>query len=330
MNESENLKKDDDLLSLLEDLQTENEDYRHQIIRLENQIQTHLLDRQKLKSQIQSMQSTIAEQGQEIQKLNEHIARLAESDLVLVENTKLKEEIQQVRKESKNVQRIFEEAEKKTENANATLEKAKKLEADFSKHLSDEAKQIREQAKSDMQIQLQEELQTQTATLGIWTWAIAFISIIQTCYILYVNKDITATIPDWFLNRGRDVMNVANWICKMYGWCYDYMAKYVHAYIAVAIIILVSVGIVTGILVLVRFAFDKISERWDDRWQYYKNTGVAELRKAVSVALCVISITLSVLAVSWIPADINVIGWWIILSVGLNFLYHVSCKSGYY
>ena len=45
----------------------------------------------KLKSQIRSMQSTIAEQGQEIQKLNAHIARLAESDLVLGENEKLAE-----------------------------------------------------------------------------------------------------------------------------------------------------------------------------------------------------------------------------------------------
>ena len=49
----------------------------------------HLSDVQKLKSQIHSMQSIIAEQGQEIQKLNAHIARLAESDLVFVENKKL-------------------------------------------------------------------------------------------------------------------------------------------------------------------------------------------------------------------------------------------------
>lgn len=107
------------------------------------------------------------------------------------------------------------------------------------------------------------------------------------------------------------------------------MAGYVHAYVAVSIIILVSVGIVTGIFVLVRFAFDRIAEKRDERWQYYKNTGVAELRKAVSVALCVISINLAMLAVSWIPVDINVLSWWIVLSVGLNFLYHGSCKGGY-
>lgn len=55
-------------------------------------------------------------------------------------------------------------------------------------------------------------------------------------------------------------------------------------------------------------------------WQYYKNTGVAGLRKAVSVALCVISVTLSMLSVSLIPVDINVLSWWLILSAGLNFI----------
>ena len=72
----------------------ENETYRHRINQLENQIQTHLSDRQKLKSQIQSMQSTLDAIAQENQNLNAHIARLAESDLVLVENEKLKKENQ--------------------------------------------------------------------------------------------------------------------------------------------------------------------------------------------------------------------------------------------
>jgi len=235
-----------------------------------------------------------------------------------------------VLKENKKAQKLFEEAGKKEENANATLEKAKVLEVDFKKHLSDEAKYICKKAKADMQKQLQEKLRIQTATLGIWTWIIALISIIQTSYILYVNKDIVATIPDWFLNRGRDVMNVANLLGKFYQWCYNFLTQYVHSYVAISIIILVSGGIVTGAFVLVRIAFGRITEKWDYRWQYYKATGVLELRKAVSVALCVISITLSMLAATLIPVDINVVSWWIIFSVGLNLLYHGSCKGSYY
>lgn len=330
MNELENLKNEDDLLSLSETLMEENETYRHRINQLENQIQTHLSDRQKLKSQIQSMQSTLDAIAQENQNLNAHIARLAESDLVLVENEKLKKENQQVLAEKEKAQRIFAEAEKKAENANVVLMKAKALEADFNKHISVEAKHICKQVKADMQIQLQEKLRTQTATLGVWTWVIAFISIVQTGYIFFVNKDVVATIPDWFLHRGRNVMNVSNLLCRVYQWCYEYLAQYVHSYVVVGIIAIVSVGIAAGVFVLVKIAFDRITEKCDDRWRYYKNTGVAELRKAVSVALCVISVTLSMLSVSLIPVDINVLSWWLILSAGLNLLYHGSCKGSYH
>jgi len=208
--------------------------------------------------------------------------------------------------------------------------KAKALEADFNKHISVEAKHICKQVKADMQMQLQEKLRTQTATLGVWTWVIAFISIVQTGYIFFVNKDVVATIPDWFLHRGRNVMNVSYLLCRVYQWCYEYLAQYVHSYVAVGIIALVSVGIAAGVFLLVKIAFDRITEKCDDRWQYYKNTGVAELRKAVSVALCVISVTLSMLSVSLIPVDINVLSWWLILSAGLNFLYHGSCKGSYH
>ena len=330
MNESENLWNADSLLKLSEELQAENEKYRLRVKEQENQIRTHLSDVQKLKSQIRSMQSTIAEQGQEIQNLNGHIARLAESDLILAENEKLKKENQRVLAEKEKTQRIFAEAEKKLENANVVLTKAKALEADFNKHISVEANYIRKQLKADMQMQLLEKLRTQTATLGIWTWVIAFISVVQSGYILLVNKDVVTTIPDWFLNRGRNVMNVAKLLCRVYQWCYECLTKYVHSYVAVGIIALVSVGIVAGVFALVKMAFDRIIEKWDDRWQYYKNTGVAELRKAVSVALCVISVTLSMLSASLIPVDINVLSWWLILSAGLNLLYHGSCKGSYH
>lgn len=249
---------------------------------------------------------------------------------MLVKNGKLKQENQRLQAENVKAQNTFKEAEKKTEDANVVLMKAKALEADFNKHISVETKSIRKQVKADMQMQLQEKLRTQTATLGVWTWVIAFISIVQTGYIFFVNKDVDATIPEWFLNRGRNVMNVSNVLCRVYQWCYEYLDQYVHSYVAVGIIALVSVGIAAGVFVLVKIAFDRITEKSDDRWQYYKNTGVAELRKAVSVALCVISVTLSMVSVSLIPVDINVLSWWLILSAGLNLLYHGSCNGSYH
>ena len=50
-----------------------------------------------------------------------------------------------------------------------------------------------------------------------------------------------------------------------------------------------------------------IGEKWHDRWQYYEVTGVKSLRKAVSVALCIVSITFALIAGMCIPLDINVV-----------------------
>ena len=138
MNESENLWNADSLLKLSEDLQVENEQYRLQLAQKENQIQTHLSDVQKLKLQIRSMQSTIAEQGQEIQKLNAHIARLAESDLVLVENEKLAEANRKLQAENEKAQNTFKEAAIKTEDAKR-IQAANAMEARARKEAEEEA-----------------------------------------------------------------------------------------------------------------------------------------------------------------------------------------------
>ena len=119
---------------------------------------------------------------------------------------------------------------------------------------------------NNMKGRLQTALQKQTVTLSTWTWVFCFISILQTGYILFMNKDVAKTIPQWFVNR----------------------------------------------------------------WQYYKVTGIKSLRKAVTVALCIVSITLALIAGMCIPLDINVVSWWICFSVGLNLMYHSCCNNNCY
>ena len=165
MNESENLWNADRLLKLSEDLQAENEQYRSLLAQKEIQIQTHLSDVQKLKSQIHSMQSTIAEQGQEIQKLNAHIARLAESDLVLEENEKLAEANRKLLAENEKAQNTFKEAVTKTEDAKRILAQAKALNDTFDKCVRDKVSHVKRNMEADMKGRLQTALQKQTVTL---------------------------------------------------------------------------------------------------------------------------------------------------------------------
>lgn len=94
--------------------------------------------------------------------------------------------------------------------------------------------------------------------------------------------------------------------------------------------VLVSVGIIAVGFLLLRNVFDWISEKWHDRWQYYEVYGEMRLRKAVSVALCIVSVTLALIAVKYIPMDINVVSWWIGFSVMLNLLHHSYCNNNGY
>ena len=329
MNESENLWNADSLLKLSEDLQEENEQYRLLLAQKENQIQTHLSDVQKLKSQIHSMQSMIAEQGQEIQKLNAHIARLAESDLILVENGKLKKENQRLQAENVKAQKVFAEAVTKTEDAKRILAEAKALNDTFDKRVREKTSRIKQNMEADMKEKLQTSLQIQTITLSIWTWTFCFICMVQTGYILFVNKDVACTIPRWFENRWENGCGIAEMIARLYQWCYGYLSDYMHPYVAVGVMVLVSVGIIAGAFLLFRNVYDRISEKWNDRWRYYEVTGVNSLRKAVSVALCIVSVTFALIAERYIPVDINVVSWWLGFLVGLNLLYH-SCYKGSY
>lgn len=329
MNESENLWSEDSLLKLSEDLQEENEQYRLLLAQKENQIQTHLSDVQKLKSQIHSMQSTIAEQGQEIQKLNAHIARLAESDLVLVENEKLIEANRKLQAENEKAQNTFKEAVAKTEDAKKILAQAKALNDTFDKRVREKTSRIKQNMEADMKEKLQAALHKQTVTLSIWTWAFCFICIIQTGYILFVNKDVACTIPQWFENRWANGCDIAEMIAGLYQWCYRYLTDYMHPYVAIGVMVLVSVGILTGGFLLFKNVLDRISDKWNDRWQYYEVIGVESLRKAVSVALCIVSVTFALIAERYIQVDINLVNWWLVFSVGLNLLYHSCCKSGY-
>ena len=62
---------------------------------------------------------------------------------------------------------------------------------------------------------------------------------------------------------------------------YGYLTNYMHPYVVIGIMILASAGILIGGLFLFRNVFDRIDEKWHDRWQYYKVIGVKSLRKAV-------------------------------------------------
>lgn len=219
-------------------------------------------------------------------------------------------------------QDTFKEAVTKTEDAKRIHAQAKALNDTFDKRVREKVSRVKRNMEADMKGRLQTVLRKQIVALSIWTWAFCFICMIQTGYILFVNQDIAKTIPGWFKNRWENACDIAERIAGLYQWCYGYLTNYMHPYVSIGVMALVTIGIVAVGFVLLRNVFDWLSEKWHDRWQYYEVYGEIRLRKAVSVALCIVSITFALIAGKYIPVGIHVVNWWIGFSVGLNLLYH--------
>ena len=105
------------------------------------------------------------------------------------ENQQLIEANRKLRVENEESQNIFKEAVTKTEEAKKILAEAKALNDSFDKRVMEKVSRVKRTIEADMKGRLQTALQKKTVTLSIWTWAFCFICMIQTGYILFMNRD---------------------------------------------------------------------------------------------------------------------------------------------
>lgn len=181
-----------------------------------------------------------------------------------MENEKLAEMNRKLQAENEKAQKILKEAVAKTEDAKRILTKAQALNDTFDEHVSEKVSRVRRNMESDMKGRLQTALQKQTIAFGIWTWAFCFICMIQTGYILFMNHDVTKTILLWFINRWKNCCDTVEMISGLYQWCYGYLTDYMHPYVVIAVMVLVSVVIIAGGFLLLRNVFDWISRFFNE------------------------------------------------------------------
>lgn len=165
---------------------------------------------------------------------------------------KLSEDLQA---ENEQAQKTFKEAIAKREDAKRILAQAKALNDAFDKCVRDKVSHVKRNMEADMKGRLQIALQKQTVTINTWTWAFCFICIIQTGYILFMNKDIAKTIPQWFVNRWKNCCDITKMISGLYQRCYGCLSDYMHLYVVISIMILASAGILIGEFFLFRKVF---------------------------------------------------------------------------
>ena len=90
---------------------------------------------------------------------------------------------------------------------------------------------------------------------------------------------------------------------------------------------LIVYGLCTVLGLLVAFlgiwkGIPKLKEKFKKIRNTYERNGVVGYKKAMTVSLCVIALCFSILAAEY--TTINVIGCWLLMSIGFNLTYHLA------
>ncbi len=157
--------------------------------------------------------------------------------------------------------------------------------------------------------------------VGTFTIALSFYCLVITILWLVDHAEPLATVPQWFSSRGENLKAIWNGIGTIYTWAYKLLEAHMNDLIAKGIpiiLLLLLVGVI-GYFVVWK-GFWLLMEKWERLWDHYEYSSKKELKVSITVAIITVSIPLAILLVGVIPW--NVVSIWLILSVGLNVLYH--------
>lgn len=147
--------------------------------------------------------------------------------------------------------------------------------------------------------------------------------LIQLAALLFLEKDVVAAIPLWFQDRYRNVQCLSQCIGDFYQHLYLKMIMKMSAYVAIGILIFVSVIIAIATFCLIRIRLRYLLQKWKKRWELYESRDIDLLKKCaiVGIAFMGFSISMVVVNLPFTPFSLNVISWWILISGVMELLY---------
>lgn len=333
----------DSLLDQMEEMEQELTDKNEKLKDLWNQVQEK--DRQiqnlssvsqKLKSQIQSMKSALSEQGETLRHQTEQLERYSGSDIIFQENGRLKAEMEKAEKRGKEMEEraaaILAQAGRKEENAGRKLAMANRLMTEYEETLAREVAKAKEELRKKAQANSDRILRRKSIQLSEIMMVLLAAYLAQMAAALIIEKDTTATIPLWILDRGRDVMWLLQNLGNLYQHFYQKMIAAMPPHLAAGILVFVSVVFAVIVFVVIRMGICCLLGKWKKRWEYYECKGVEVFKKSVMAGIAFIgfSLSLAVMKLPFIPIRLNVVSWWILITGILEYLYFRYDEHGYF
>lgn len=324
----------DSLLNQLEDMEQELADKNRELESLWNrmqekdrQIQNLSSGSQKLKSQKQSMKSALSEQGETLRHQTEQLERYSGSDIIFQENGRLKAEMEKAEKRGKEMEEraaaVLTRAGKREETAERKIAMANRLMAGYEETLAREV----EKAKRVLQKKLQEDcgrvLRKESVKMSGTVWVLIAVYLAQMASVLIAEKDITATIPLWFLERCENAIWLLQNLRNLYRSLYQTMITVMPSPLAVGILVSASAVMAAILFVVIRMGTCCLLRKWKKRWEYYDCRNMGQFKKTVmaGIAFMGFSIALAVMKLPFIPIRLNVVSWWMIITGIMEYLY---------
>ncbi len=324
----------DSLLNQLEDMEQELADKNRELESLWNrmqekdrQIQNLSSGSQKLKSQKQSMKSALSEQGETLRHQTEQLEKYSGSDIIFQENGRLKAELEKAEKRGKEMEEraaaVLTRAGKREETAERKIAMANRLMAGYEETLAREV----EKAKRVLQKKLQEDcgrvLRKESVKMSGTVWVLIAVYLAQMASVLIAEKDITATIPLWFLERCENAIWLLQNLRNLYRSLYQTMITVMPSPLAVGILVSASAVMAAILFVVIRMGTCCLLRKWKKRWEYYDCRNMGQFKKTVmaGIAFMGFSIALAVMKLPFIPIRLNVVSWWMIITGIMEYLY---------
>lgn len=321
------------VLKAAEDLQDENDSLQSRIGEMER---THSSETQKLMSQISSMMSTIADLGlqlrekdAEIVNLNETIGKYSGSDLILRENEKLKEQIAEVTKwsaeETERAERQLGLAQEIEERAGKRNAEAEEKIRDFKWHLRNEGIKIRAEENAKSVKQYQRKLEAHKAKLGLWTMVIAVVHFSQVLAIIISYDLLWQDVASWLAGIGKVVAGIITENGRALDLWSDELFRLIGSEIMATLIAMILLAMLDSVMIILAInGLHHAHDHWRQMWKRYENMKEKDVRLAVTVGIVAVAMSIAMVFRYLLPPplDFNLMTWWIIFSVMLNFWYH--------
>ena len=301
MNDSENYESEqEELILLMEQMQAKNEELHSKLKQQETQTQMLLSDKQKLSEQVrelllqiqelqssnQALNSKVAQQADQIEKLNEHLSKAKQME-------KEKEELLRDRTTKK--------IEKSAE------EKAKQM-----------VQQIRDNSET------KQKRVNNFAVAAIWILMVYSICVTGAWISDHTSVFVGQTgVANFFVSVGSATVGMCNGI----GYVLNNAVRTLQGSMGDlgAGLIIYGLCIVLGLLMAflgIWKGIPKLKEKFRKIRNTYEQNGVVGYKKAMTVSLCVIALCFSILVAEY--TTINVIGCWLLMSIGFNLTYHLA------